>query len=153
MKSPEEGGDGQQQGVDVEAAEDPDPLSWGQRCKKVERRYGDTRCRLDKMEQDISNLKTELGQAWDARKEEELKKLIGDRSMLQEQLVHLAREKAYLQEERNLMLKRETTATGTVHEDIARCHPTCAWYAYKGTTQYTMLTSSSPCSFQNSNRL
>jgi predicted nucleic acid-binding Zn-ribbon protein len=127
MKSPGEDGVGQQPGLDVEAAEDLDPVSWGQR-------YTDARRRLDKVEQDISKLEAELSEAWDERKGEKLKQLTGDRSVLQQRMLYLEREKADLQEERNLVLKRETTATGTVHEDIARCHPACAWNAYNGTT-------------------
>jgi phage-related minor tail protein len=107
MKSPEEG-----------------EVSWGQR-------YKDARRRLDKVEQDISKLKAELSQAWDARKDERWKHLIGDRSMLQQRMVYLQeernlvlkRENADLEEERNLMLKGETTATGTVNEYMARCPP------------------------------
>lgn len=89
MKSPEEG-----------------EVSWGQR-------YKDARRRLDKVEQDISKLKAELSQAWDARKDERWKHLIGDRSMLQQRMV-------YLQEERILMLKRENCGFARGEESDAK---------------------------------
>jgi hypothetical protein len=146
MKSPGEGGVGQQPGLHVEAAEDLDPVSWGQR-------YTDARRRLDKVEQDISKLEAELSQAWDERKDEKLKQLTGDRSMLQQRMLYLQREKADLQEERNLVLKRETTATGTVHEDILGATLPVPGTPIMGPHTYRMLISSSPCSFQKRNRI